>query len=60
MEAERRSNPGKRDILNPRLINRYFWLIDYYLNKREDPELIEEVKLKIKITDLEIYNRYIG
>ena len=59
MEAERRSNPGKRDILNPRLINRYFWLIDYYLNKREDPELIEEVQLKIKIIDPDIYDRYI-
>ncbi|MCL2761900.1 MAG: hypothetical protein FWD36_01665 [Treponema sp.] len=60
LEAERRSNPDKSDILKPRLLNRYFWLIDYYASKREDPELIEEVKLKIKITDPEIYDRYIG
>ena len=59
LETERRGNPGRSDAIKPRLINRYFWLLDYYENKREDPDLIEEVKLKIKITDPEIYERYI-
>ncbi|MDR2479323.1 MAG: hypothetical protein LBD48_08430 [Treponema sp.] len=58
METEYRSNPGRNLFLKPRLINRYFWLIDHYENRREDPELIEEILLKIKITDPEIYERY--
>jgi tetratricopeptide (TPR) repeat protein len=59
LETEYRGNPERGVLLKPRLINRYFWLIDYYENKREDPDLIEEVKLKIKVTDLDIYERYI-
>ncbi|MDR0455250.1 MAG: hypothetical protein LBH20_01020 [Treponema sp.] len=59
LETECRGNPKQGIILKPRLINRYFWLIDYYENKREDPDLIEEVLLKIKVTDPEIYERYI-
>ena len=59
LETECRGNPGQSALLKPRLINRYFWLIDYYDIKREDPDLIEEVKLKIKVTDPEIYERYI-
>jgi tetratricopeptide (TPR) repeat protein len=59
LEAER-GNKGERDsLLKPRLLNRYFWLVDHYENSREDPALIEEVLLKIKITDPEIYERYI-
>jgi tetratricopeptide (TPR) repeat protein len=59
METECRGNPARSVFLKPRLINRYFWLIDYYENKREDPDLIEEVLLKIKVTDPELYERYI-
>jgi tetratricopeptide (TPR) repeat protein len=59
LETEYRGNPQRSTLLKPRLINRYFWLIDYYENKREDPDLIEEVKLKIKVTDPDIYERYI-
>jgi len=58
LETECRSHPAQSAILKPRLINRYFWLIDYYENKREDPSLIDEVLLKIKVTDPEIYQRY--
>ena len=59
LETELRGNPKQSSILKPRLINHYFWLIDYYDNKREDFDLIDEVKLKIKVTDPEIYERYI-
>ena len=59
METECRGNPGRGDTLKPRLINRYFWLIDYYDIKKEDPYLREEVLLKIKVTDPEIYERYV-
>jgi tetratricopeptide (TPR) repeat protein len=46
-------------LLKPRLINRYFWLVDHYENTREDPGIIEETMLKIKIIDPAIYERYI-
>ena len=59
LEAERGNNPQREALLKPRLLNRYFWLVDHYENTREDPALIEEVLLKIKITDPEIYERYI-
>jgi tetratricopeptide (TPR) repeat protein len=59
LEAEYRGSPEKNFFLKPRLLNRYFWLIDHYENTREDTGLIEETLLKIKITDPEIYERYI-
>jgi tetratricopeptide (TPR) repeat protein len=58
LETECRGNPGQSALLKPRLINRYFWLIDYYENKREDPDLIKEIELKIKITEPEIHERF--
>lgn len=59
LENEIRSRPNNMPLLIPRLINRYFWLIDHYENMREDPGLIEETMLKIKIIDAEIYKQYI-
>jgi tetratricopeptide (TPR) repeat protein len=58
LETECRGNPAQCAVLKPRLINRYFWLIDYYASNNEDPALIEGVLLKIKTTDSEIYERY--
>jgi tetratricopeptide (TPR) repeat protein len=46
-------------LLKPRLINRYFWLIDHFENTREAPGIIEETMLKIKIMDRSIYDWYI-
>jgi len=58
LETEYESNPAKRGILKPRLLNHYFWLIDHYETSKEDPSLIEEVLLKIRVTDLAVYNMY--
>jgi len=58
LETECRGNPAQCAILKPRLINRYFWLIDYYMSNNDDPALIEGVLLKIKTTDAEIYEKY--
>ncbi|GHU47744.1 hypothetical protein FACS1894200_03610 [Spirochaetia bacterium] len=58
MENELRSAGRDERILRPRLINRYFWLIDHYENIREEPAVVEETMLKIKQIDPEIYNRY--
>jgi tetratricopeptide (TPR) repeat protein len=53
----RQEDPG---LLIPRLINRYFWLIDHYESVQEDPQLIAETLLKIKLLDGAIYERYMG
>ncbi|MFP3043460.1 tetratricopeptide repeat protein [Treponema primitia] len=60
LENAIRGKPEDLDLLIPRLINRYFWLIDHYENVQEDPALIAETLLKIKIYDPAIYERYIG
>ncbi|MDR3341662.1 MAG: hypothetical protein LBT14_02535 [Treponema sp.] len=58
LESELRGHEDNKTLLRPRLINRYFWLIDHYENIREDPGLIEDTMLKIKIIDPAIYERY--
>lgn len=45
-------------LLKPRLINHYFWLIDYYRNTNEEVARINEVLLKIKLLDLSVYDKY--
>lgn len=45
-------------ILIPRLINHYFWLIDHYVNVNDEKPRINEVLLKIKLLDTDVYNRY--
>jgi len=60
LQAEYDSNPARREKIKPRLLNHYFWLIDYYEINREDSSLIDETLLKIKVTDPDIYNIYTG
>lgn len=60
MENELRDRPDQQQILIPRLINRYFWLIDHYVRSGEDASRIEEVLLKIRVLDKSIYERYIN
>jgi tetratricopeptide (TPR) repeat protein len=60
MEFALRSKQEDPGLLIPRLINRYFWLIDHYENVQEDPQLIAETLLKIKLLDPAVYERYIG
>ncbi|MDR1024342.1 MAG: hypothetical protein LBL56_01345 [Treponema sp.] len=45
-------------LLKPRLINRYFRLIDHYENTRDDPGTVEDTMRKIKIIDKTIYEWY--
>ncbi|MBN2050081.1 MAG: tetratricopeptide repeat protein [Spirochaetales bacterium] len=47
------------NFLVPRLINRYFWLIDHYVMSGESREMIQEVLEKIKKLDASVYEHYI-
>ncbi|HOT63025.1 MAG TPA: hypothetical protein PLU93_09195 [Treponemataceae bacterium] len=54
----RDGDPSRRDVLAPKLINHYFWLIDHYVNVNDDRARIHEVLLKIKLLDPDVYKRY--
>ncbi len=51
---------SEQKSLIPRLLNRYFWLIDHYVNAHENREWVEEVLNKIKMIDERIYTQYIN
>lgn len=59
LENELKDAPAETGkLLVPRLINHYFWLIDHYVNVRDDKARINEVLLKIKLLDADVYARY--
>jgi tetratricopeptide (TPR) repeat protein len=60
LEAEYNSNPARRDLVRPRLLNQYFWLMDYYETGREEASSIEGTLLRIRVTDPDIYKMYTG
>ncbi|WP_304222755.1 hypothetical protein [Gracilinema caldarium] len=60
MENELRDRPEQQNILIPRLINRYFWLIDHYTRSGEDASRIDELLLKIRVLNKSIYERYVN
>lgn len=59
-ETELAADGSRRAILVPRLINRYFWLVDHYMNRKEDKSKIDELLLKIKLLDPGVYKQYIA
>lgn len=60
LETELAADGSRRAILIPRLINRYFWLIDHYMNRKEDKSKVDELLLKIKLLDPNVYKQYIA
>lgn len=58
MEEQLKSPLAERDVIVPRLINKYFWLIDHYRLKKEDALKIKDAAYKIKLLDSEIYKLY--
>ncbi|MCF7939091.1 MAG: tetratricopeptide repeat protein [Spirochaetales bacterium] len=52
------SRAGRNDLI-PRLLNRYFWLIEHYLDTGDFKDKVDEVMEKIRHLDTEIYNLYI-
>ncbi|WP_245874067.1 tetratricopeptide repeat protein [Alkalispirochaeta sphaeroplastigenens] len=58
LERELREHTGEAELIRPRLINRYFWLIDHYVAVKESQGKIEEVLLKIRSVDANVYHQY--
>lgn len=59
MENEFKDPACNGEILIPRLLNCYFWLMDHYDLAKENPAKISDVLLKIKILDSNVYEMYI-
>lgn len=60
LETELSADASRRPFLVPRLINRYFWLIDHGLSRREDRAKVDELLRKIKLLDANVYSQYIA
>ena len=61
LENEFRSTsdrPNSSPLVKPRLLNRYFWLIDHYEHNRDTSGLMDETMLKIKFIDPAVYENY--
>ena len=58
-ENEIKDPSCQTELLTPRLINLYFWLVDYYLSTNEDVSKFNEIVTRIKILDTEIYELYV-
>ncbi|MBP3710337.1 MAG: hypothetical protein J6I73_08060 [Treponema sp.] len=59
LENELKDPSSDNALLTPRLINLYFWLIDYYLGTNNSNKPINDTLLKIKILDATIYELYV-
>jgi tetratricopeptide (TPR) repeat protein len=58
LENELRENPLQAEALKPRLLNRYFWLADYYETIGAENARIERILLKIRLLDEDIFQQY--
>lgn len=58
LERELREGTGNEALVRPRLLNRYFWLLDHYVAVREAQDKIDEVLLKIRSVDSDVYHKY--
>jgi len=58
LKSELHDNTDQRAVVLPKLINRYFWLIDHYFSVKEDRSKIEDILLNIKLLDERIYELY--
>lgn len=58
LETELKDEGVEEDLIIPRLINNYFRLIDHYTTVMEDRTKINEILLKIKLLNADVYERY--
>ncbi|MCQ2589820.1 MAG: tetratricopeptide repeat protein [Treponema sp.] len=59
MESENKDPCCNTDILVPKLLNSYFWLIDHYMLTHESMSKVNDTLLKIKLIDSNVYDAYV-
>jgi len=60
LENEIRENPSRAPALRPRLLNRYFWVLDNYKAMDADEAKIQKLLQKIQVLDKDIYKQYLS
>ena len=58
LEHQYEEDPDSREMLVPGLINKYFWLIDYYVSISDSKDRIEDVLKKISKLNPSVYELY--
>jgi tetratricopeptide (TPR) repeat protein len=58
LEREIREGRDRDGLIEPRLINRYFWLVDHLISGGEDSAKVDEVLLKLRSVNDRIYKQY--
>ncbi len=58
LEHEIQDKKENEALLVPRLINRYFWLVDHYVSSGEDRSKIDEVLLKLRQVSPAVHQQY--
>lgn len=58
LERELRERSSDPAVIEPRLINKYFWLIDHFIGVQEEQQKIDEVLLKIRSLNPRVYHQY--
>lgn len=59
LENDLKDPSSPSELLIPRLINLYFWLVEYYVAENDNTGKINEILVKIKLQDEGIYRQYI-
>jgi tetratricopeptide (TPR) repeat protein len=59
-EQKIETSEEEQTILIPRLLNKYFWLIDHLIASKSDRFKIEEILAKVKELNHKIYEKYIN
>lgn len=60
LENDLRENPALKVELTPKLLDRYFWMVDYYKSTGADSAKIDRVLSKIRLLDQEIFKQYVS
>ena len=60
LENDLRENPASIATLKPRLLNRYFWVLDQYKAAGADAARTDKVLLKIRLLDEDIFKQYVS
>ncbi len=58
LENDLRENPSLEQILKPRLLNRYFWLLSHYEATGAEQAKVDKTLQKIRLLDEEIFKQY--
>jgi tetratricopeptide (TPR) repeat protein len=59
LEKQIEARPRDAALLAPRLLNRYFWLVDHLRTASEDKSRIDEVLAKIRLVNPSVYEEYV-